>query len=361
MLVPMHAEPAQVVLDRVLVFGPVALGVGVVEAQQERRRHAAGRAGSWPAPARTLPTCSSPVGLGAKRTFTSVLRLAVRRAGRGCASRGRRGWPGARRSRAARRRCASPARRRPARSRPRRRRTRRPAPPWRPCPAPGTARRCRARSGGRTGWRRRASGTGRSPRRCCPRRRPDRSRMRTRQVLASLIRADSAPSPLRCARLRCAAQQELAADLHPDLVAIGHDVGGGVGLVPVARDEAAGADDVDRRLRVGHDPAFLDAEAGRDDDPHLGEAGLVQRLAHAPDRRGRDAGADQVAQFGVAAVAADGARRAALEHGVAARPGRALRGSGRHGCRAGPRAGRRRPGRGSARQTSSPSVISRPK
>src|SRR5207302_4006194 len=46
----------------------------------------------------------------------------------------------------------------------------------------------------------------------------------------------------------------------------------------------------------------------------LGEAGLVERPADMPDRRRRDAGADEVAQLRLGAIAADRLRRVALQH-----------------------------------------------
>src|SRR5687767_9025445 len=71
-----------------------------------------------------------------------------------------------------------------------------------------------------------------------------------------------------------AAQEEFAADLHARRAVVFDDVGGGVGLAPGLGKEAAGADHVDRRLRLGHDAALADAEARRGDDAHAREAGL---------------------------------------------------------------------------------------
>src|SRR5580704_19090076 len=81
---------------------------------------------------------------------------------------------------------------------------------------------------------------------------------------ASLRMTENLKRP--AAAVGAAAMQELAADLDPLLAVIFDDVGGGVGLRPVRGQERAGADDVDRRLGFGHDPAFGRAEARRGHD-----------------------------------------------------------------------------------------------
>src|SRR6185437_12794107 len=119
--------------------------------------------------------------------------------------------------------------------------------------------------------------------------------------------------------VRPLAQQEFAPLLDQGLAGICHDVGGGVGLAPQLRQVGAGADDVDRRAGHGHDAALGRREAGAGDDLDLAEAGVVEALAQAPDRRGGDAGADQVAQLRLRAISPDRLRRMALEHVIGAR------------------------------------------
>ena len=67
-LVPVEAEPAQVVEDRRLRLERRALDVGVLDAQDERRRREPRASSQLKSAVRALPTCSWPVGLGAKRT-----------------------------------------------------------------------------------------------------------------------------------------------------------------------------------------------------------------------------------------------------------------------------------------------------
>src|ERR1700729_378871 len=86
------------------------------------------------------------------------------------------------------------------------------------------------------------------------------------------------------AAVGAAAVQELAADLDPLLAVIFDDVGGGVGLRPVRGQERARADDVDRRLGLGHDPAFGRAEARRGHDLHLVETRAIELGAQMEDR-----------------------------------------------------------------------------
>src|SRR5580704_12940539 len=56
-------------------------------------------------------------------------------------------------------------------------------------------------------------------------------------------------------------QQELASELDQWFVVICNNIGGCVGLVPRIRNEAAGADHVDRGFGIRHDAAFVHAES----------------------------------------------------------------------------------------------------
>ena len=67
-LVPVEAEPAQVAQDRRFRLARRALDVGVLDAQDERRRRMPRASSQLNSAVRALPTCSWPVGLGAKRT-----------------------------------------------------------------------------------------------------------------------------------------------------------------------------------------------------------------------------------------------------------------------------------------------------
>src|SRR6476660_1021838 len=75
--------------------------------------------------------------------------------------------------------------------------------------------------------------------------------------------------PKSTALLGYLAQQKLTPELHQRYTFILDDIGRCVGFMPGVGNEAAGADHVDRRLRVGHDAAFVDAKAGRRDDAHM--------------------------------------------------------------------------------------------
>src|SRR3954464_7700683 len=115
----------------------------------------------------------------------------------------------------------------------------------------------------------------------------------------------ASPLERRRGAVRAAAVQELAADLDPLHAVIFDDVGGGVGLGPVGRQERARADDIDRRLGLGHHAALGRAEARRRNYLGLVEARAVELVAQMEDRRRRHAGADEIAQFFFTAIAAD--------------------------------------------------------
>src|SRR5690606_2323923 len=120
----------------------------------------------------------------------------------------------------------------------------------------------------------------------------------------------------RRASIAALAEQEFAADLDDGLAVILDNVCGRVGLMPVVGQEGARTDGVDRRVRDRHDLALLGRKAGRPNDLGTWEAGAVERLAHVPYGRGGDAGTDQVAELALRAIAADRARRVAVEDGI---------------------------------------------